>query len=362
MSTQVISSTMNGDSIKSSKPVIESHPFVFQFSEVEKAITNFTNHQPFNHHYAPNVHPNKNNHNHYNNRHHNNHNHNNNHGHNHGHNHNNYNNNHNSRSFHQQIPIIQQYKNQAQAQVQSQVQSQQLLQQQAQQQQQLSNGSLSNGHLNQQYTKNLDKQSFQAAKVMEQQMLQQLQQQYQQSVVQTQSQPQPQQSQPQQQYQQQQFPTQSSQGFNDFKNYEFQSNQDLSSPNFPLRSLSRNSNISNLSNNLPISAPTTISGSSFPSGVSSIQGQPLSQQPLTQSLTQPIIPITNGINPSLESIKTNSPSNLSTNQQTGLNGYGMNGLNFGIGFEDSNTYLGDLWNGNSQKIGNSNSNSTSVWA
>ncbi|CEP23959.1 unnamed protein product [Cyberlindnera jadinii] len=33
--------------------------FLYQFGEVDKAIANFTKHQPFNHHYAPNVHMNR---------------------------------------------------------------------------------------------------------------------------------------------------------------------------------------------------------------------------------------------------------------------------------------------------------------
>jgi hypothetical protein len=51
----------------------ESLPFGYQFAEVEKAIANFTKHQPFNHHYAPNANVNRNhNNNHHHNHHHNN--------------------------------------------------------------------------------------------------------------------------------------------------------------------------------------------------------------------------------------------------------------------------------------------------
>jgi hypothetical protein len=50
----------------STKRALESVPFHYQFNEVEKAMANFTKHQPFNHHYAPNVHMNRNR-NHYNN-------------------------------------------------------------------------------------------------------------------------------------------------------------------------------------------------------------------------------------------------------------------------------------------------------
>ncbi|CDR42352.1 CYFA0S09e01794g1_1 [Cyberlindnera fabianii] len=78
------------------KRQIENVPFHYQFGEVEKAISNFTKHQPFNHHYAPNVHVNNgsnNNHNSgNNNRNHHHHHHNNNRG---GHN-----NSHNSNNYH----------------------------------------------------------------------------------------------------------------------------------------------------------------------------------------------------------------------------------------------------------------------
>ncbi|KAH3687526.1 hypothetical protein WICPIJ_001488 [Wickerhamomyces pijperi] len=46
---------------------LESIAFYQQFSDVEKAISNYTKHQPFNHHYAPNVHLNRNNRHSYNN-------------------------------------------------------------------------------------------------------------------------------------------------------------------------------------------------------------------------------------------------------------------------------------------------------
>lgn len=48
-------------SSSSGKNDFENVAFYHQFTDVERAISNFTKHQPFNHHYAPNVHMNRNN-------------------------------------------------------------------------------------------------------------------------------------------------------------------------------------------------------------------------------------------------------------------------------------------------------------
>lgn len=53
-------STFVSDGAPEQKDSLESAAFHNQFNEVEKAIANFTKHQPFNHHYAPNIHVNRN--------------------------------------------------------------------------------------------------------------------------------------------------------------------------------------------------------------------------------------------------------------------------------------------------------------
>lgn len=66
-STTTNQSSSNENLVISTKPKVESLAFGYQFAEVENAISNFTKHQPFNHHYAPNVNVNRNHHHHNNN-------------------------------------------------------------------------------------------------------------------------------------------------------------------------------------------------------------------------------------------------------------------------------------------------------
>lgn len=292
--------SLSEESSSSSKRQIESHPFVNQFSEVEKAISNFTKHQPFNHHYAPNVHPNRGHNNHYNNNRYNN---------------NNNNNNNNGRFHHhnqqQQLPIVQRQ--------QQQVPQQQIPNQQPQ----FFNGNNNAGLQNrfqklpssasqpQQQQQPLMQQQYQ----LQQQQLQQLQQQQQQIQLQQQ------QLQQQQQIQQTVVQPQQQQQFlnNDLKFDIFQQPQDLSlplrktaSPTFngvPMRPNSVNSFA-------PLEQINT--GSSFGLGGSDLISTPVSN------------PIING---------GNVDKNISLDDST------------------TNAYLGDLW-GNSKNL----RSSTSVWA
>lgn len=293
--------SLSEESSSSSKRQIESHPFVNQFSEVEKAISNFTKHQPFNHHYAPNVHPNRGHNNHYNNNRYNN---------------NNNNNNNNGRFHHhnqqQQLPIVQRQQQQA---PQQQIPNQQ---------QQFFNGNNNAGLQNrfqklpssasqpQQQQQPLMQQQYQ----LQQQQLQQLQQQQQQIQLQQQQLQQQQQIQQtvvQPQVQQQQFLN------NELKFDIFQQPQDLSlplrktaSPTFngvPMRPNSVNSFA-------PLEQINT--GSSFGLGGSDLISTPVSN------------PIING---------GNVDKNISLDDST------------------TNAYLGDLW-GNSKNL----RSSTSVWA
>ncbi|ODQ59964.1 hypothetical protein WICANDRAFT_92049 [Wickerhamomyces anomalus NRRL Y-366-8] len=292
--------SLSEESSSSSKRQIESHPFVNQFSEVEKAISNFTKHQPFNHHYAPNVHPNRGHNNHYNNNRYNN---------------NNNNNNNNGRFHHhnqqQQLPIVQRQQQQA---PQQQIPNQQ---------QQFFNGNNNAGLQNrfqklpssasqpQQQQQPLMQQQYQ----LQQQQLQQLQQQQQQIQLQQQ------QLQQQQQIQQTVVQPQQQQQFlnNDLKFDIFQQPQDLSlplrktaSPTFngvPMRPNSVNSFA-------PLEQINT--GSSFGLGGSDLISTPVSN------------PIING---------GNVDKNISLDDST------------------TNAYLGDLW-GNSKNL----RSSTSVWA
>lgn len=294
------STAVSSSSTSSSKRRIESHAFVNQFSEVEKAISNFTKHQPFNHHYAPNVHPNRNHNNHYNN--------------------NRFNNNGlNNGRFHQQSPMIQQFKPHQQ-------QHQSLS---SQQQQQLLNGNATGLQNRFQKFPVVPQQQIpqQNAAVFQQQQQQQLLQQYQ-AQVQAQAQAQSQaQAQAQAQAQQQQVSqvpqvqSQIQQPFlsNDLKFDMFQQPQDIS---IPLRNLSPTFSAPirpNSVNSFPMSAPLEQinTGSSF--GLTA--GSDMISTPVSN-------PVLGGVH-----------------------------VDNNISLDDSTTYLGDLW-GNSKNL----RTSASVWA
>lgn len=293
------------------KHQIESHPFVYQFSEVEKAISNFTKHQPFNHHYAPNVNPNRNHSNNNNNNHYNN-------------NNNNRFNNHNNNGarYHhhnqqqqqqqqQQLPVVQQFKHHQQQQ-----------QQQVPVQQQFFNGNTT-GLQNRYQKLPIVQQQPQSQQplIQQQYQLQQQQQQFQQQVQQI------------QQLQQQIPPsTQSSSQpqllSNDLRFDMFQQPQDIP---MPLRN-----------------ASPTFSSSMRPNSVNSF---PLSSQPVTTTAIAP-----------LEQINTGSSFGLGGGSDmiaTPVSNPIMGGVNVdkNISLDDSTTYLGDLW-GNSKGL----RSSASVWA